>query len=191
MPRYRYTARYRDGDVEEGTLDAASLYDFYGVMNDQQLEVLRVVNIPGGPVAPPPPAKRRWPVPVFSLLLGLLAGLLLGSWLPLPFQTTMLLVPGMAVLTLVALLTWRTLRAGPLLGPHLVEELQGAPSWLRWLLALLQAAALGQLAAALGQFGWTTPVLVLGLRGVLAVGTALPLVVIGSGMAAGLRGRLS
>ncbi|MGI5844932.1 MAG: hypothetical protein ACOX9B_12245 [Candidatus Xenobium sp.] len=191
MPHFRFKARTWDGKPEEGTLEAASLYDFYAEMNLRGLKVDKVVDVSGLVEAPRAPARRFWPLPVFSLLLVLLFGLLVQTWLVLPFKTIALLLPALAAQTLVALLAWQRARPGPLLGPHLVEELHDAPWWLRWLLAGLTVLAFGQLAALLGKLGLDAPPMMLAVRALLAVGSTVPILITGSGLTAALRGRLS
>ena len=160
-------------------------------MNLRGRKVDKVVDVGSLVEAPRPPARRLWPLPVFCLLLVLLFGLLIQTWLGLPFKTTALLLPALAAQTLVALLAWQRARPGPLLGPHLVEELRDAPWWLQWLLAMLTVLAFGQFAALLGQRGLDAPPMMLAVRALLAVGSAVAIPITGSGLTAALRGRLS
>ncbi len=191
MPYFRFHARTWDGLVEEGTVEAASLYDFYADMNERQLKVEKVVDVTGLQPVPPPPTRRWWPLPIFIMLQLLLIGLVIQFWLPLPFRTTMLLLPALAAQTLVALLAWQRARPGPLLGPHLVTELSQAPLWFRLFTALLLALALAQFSALLGQRGLSAPPMVLAVRGLLAIGSLVAIQVTASGLAAAMRGRLS
>lgn len=191
MPHFRFKARTWDGKPEEGTVEAASLYDFYAEMNLRGLKVDKVVDVSSLVEPPRPPTRRLWPLPVFSLLLVLLSGLLVQTWLSLPFKTIALLLPALAAQTLVALLAWQRARPGPLLGPHLVEELNDAPWWLAGFLAILAVLAFGQLAALLGQRGLEAPPMMLAVRALLAAGSAVAIPITGSGLTAALRGRLS
>ncbi len=190
MPHFRFKARTWDGLVEEGTVEAASLYDFYAEMNQRQLKVDKVVDVTSLQPQPPVRARRLWPLPVFLMLQILLVGLVIQYWLPLPFKTTMLLLPALAAQTLAALLAWQRARPGPLLGPHLLTELSQAPLWFRLFATLLVSAALAQFAALLGQRGLSAPPMVLTVRGLLAVGSVVAIQVTASGLAAAMRGRL-
>ncbi len=190
MPHFRYQARTRGGKVEEGTVEAASLYDFYAEMNQRHLKVDRVVDVTSLVPRPPPAPRRLWPLPVFLMLQLLLVGLVVQYWLPLPFRTTMLLLPALAAQTLVALLAWQRARPGPLLGPHLITELNQAPLWFRLFATLLVSAALAQLAALLGHQGLSAPPMVLAVRGLLAVGSVVAIQITASGLAAAMRGGL-
>lgn len=196
MRHFRYTARSWDGLTDEGTVEAASLYDFYAEMNERGVKVIKVVDVTGVvDPEPPPPPKRVWPVPVFAVLLASLVAIVAFSWLPLPFQKSMILLPLLLVITLLALLAWRRAQKRPLLAPlmdeQLAYDLDSAPRWLRLFLAVLLAAALGPVAATAGLYGMKAPILILVVQGIFGIGAVVPLLLIGSGLAAAMRGRLN
>lgn len=194
MPHYRFVATTFSGKTEEGTLEAASLYDFYAVMNAEGLRVVRVVDVSGvlpGVKVPLPPL---WRPLGFAALLGLVGAVVACAWLPLPQKDVMLLLPALAVLTLIAMVAFRAaVKAPAALMPALfLEGVRMAPLWLRCVLLVLLAVALGQFLKALIPVllkGRSTAPMFLAIRGILGVGAAVPLVVLGAALATELEQR--
>lgn len=194
MPHYRFVATTFSGKTEEGTLEAASLYDFYAVMNAEGLRVVRVVDVSGvlpGVKVPLPPL---WRPLGFAALLGVVGAVVACAWLPLPQKDVMLLLPALAVLTLIAMVAFRAAVKAPaeLMPALFLEGVRMAPLWLRCVLLALLAVALGQFVKALIPVllkGRSTAPMFLAIRGILGVGAAVPLVVLGAALATELEQR--
>lgn len=194
MPHYRFVATTYSGKTEEGTVEAASLYDFYAVMNAEGLRVHRVVDVSGvipGVKVPLPPL---WRPLGFAALLGMVGAVVGCAWLPLPQKNAMLLLPALSLLTLVSLIAFRAAVKAPLalLPTLLLEGVRMAPAWLRLLLIAILAVALGQFVMALIPVlmkGRSTAPLFLGVRGILGFGVSVPLLVLGAGLSTEIESR--
>lgn len=194
MPHYRFVATTFSGKTEEGTLEAASLYDFYAVMNAEGLRVVRVVDVSGvlpGVKVPLPPL---WRPLGFAALLGVVGAVVACAWLPLPQKDVMLLLPALAVLTLIAMAAFRAAVKAPaqLMPALFLEGVRMAPLWLRLVLLSLLGVALGQFVKALVPVllkGGSTAPMFLAIRGILGLGAAVPLVVLGAALATELEQR--
>lgn len=188
MPHYRFVATTYSGKTEEGTLEAASLYDFYAVMNTEGLKVQRVVDVSGvmpGVKVPMPPI---WRPLGFAALLGVVGALVACAWLPLPQKDVMLLLPALALVTLIAMVAFRAAVKAPvaLMPTMLLEGVRMAPKWLRLLLVVLLAVALGQFVKALIPVlmkGKSTAPMFLAVRAILGVGVSVPLLILGAALA--------
>lgn len=194
MPHYKFVATTFSGKTEEGTLEAASLYDFYAVMNAEGLRVVRVVDVSGvlpGVKVPLPPL---WRPLGFAALLGVVGAVVACAWLPLPQKDVMLLLPALALLTLIAMVAFRAAVKAPaeLMPTLFLEGVRMAPPWLRFVLLALLAVALGQFFKALIPVvlkGRSTAPMFLAIRGILGVGAAVPLIVLGAALATELEKR--
>lgn len=188
MAHYRFVATTFKGETEEGVIEASSLYDFYGVMNREGLQVRRVVDVSGtvpGVKVPRPPI---WRPLGFACLLGLVGAVVGASWLDLPQKQIMLLLPALALLTVVSMVTFRMAVKAPvaLMPAVFLEGVRLAPTWLRLFLFGILTVALGQFGRALllvASKGSLTSPLLFTVRGILGIGVTVPLLVLGAALA--------